>query len=493
MQTTEDLETCALLDELRNQPREGEWFEFKENMTNPEEIGEYMSALANGATLNEKPYGYLVWGIEDQTNKVVGTKFKPETEKVKSQPLEMWLVQHLTPKPEFQFKEIEYKGQRVVVLTIRAVTHMPVRWSNFAFIRLGANKTRLDRYPEKEKQLWLMCAQQSYEDQIVSERLSVDQILERIDYASYFELLKHPLPDRSSILDRLAKEKLVVECAGSKYEITALGGLLFAKSLDQIDTLRRKAIRVIIYKGQNKIETVKERTIDRGYATGFGALMQFINDQLPTNELIGQAFRTEQKMYPEIAMRELVANALLHQDLHSKGNGPLVEIFSDRVEITNPGIPLISTLRFIDEPPQSRNETMAALMRRLNMCEERGSGIDKVVFHVELFQLPAPEFLVTENHTKAVLFAYKPLKEMSKDDRIRACYQHACLCYVSNREMTNSTIRQRFGIEEQNAAIASRVIGDTVDAGLIRLYDPERSSRRHFRYVPFWASSTSAT
>ena len=197
-------------------------------------------------------------------------------------------------------------------------------------------------------------------------------------------------------------------------------------------------------------------------------------------------------MYPELAIRELVANALLHQDLHSKGNGPLFEIFADRIEITNPGIPLINTLRFIDEPPQSRNEAMASLMRRLNICEERGSGIDKVVFHVELFQLPAPEFLVTENHTKAILFAYKPLKDMSKDDKVRACYQHACLCYVSNLEMTNATLRKRFGIEDQNAALASRILGDTVDSGLIRPYDPSSTSRKHSRYVPYWTIGSNA-
>jgi predicted HTH transcriptional regulator len=123
------------------------------------------------------------------------------------------------------------------------------------------------------------------------------------------------------------------------------------------------------------------------------------------------------------------------------------------------------------------------------MCEERGSGIDKVVSYVELFQLPAPQFLVTENHTRTVLFAYKPLREMGKDHKIIACYQHACLCYVSNREMTNSSLRQRFGIDDQNAAIASRIIGDTVDSGLVRLHDLASTSRKHARYIPFWATS----
>ena len=84
-----------------------------------------------------------------------------------------------------------------------------------------------------------------------------------------------------------------------------------------------------------------------------------------------------------------MANALIHQDFSLTGTGPTVEIFADRIEVTNPGTPLIDTLRFIDEPPQSRNETLAATMRRLNICEERGSGIDKVISQVELYQLPA--------------------------------------------------------------------------------------------------------
>lgn len=117
-------------------------------------------------------------------------------------------------------------------------------------------------------------------------------------------------------------------------------------------------------------------------------------------------------MYPPLAIRELVANALIHQDFNLTGTGPMIEIFSDRIEITNPGVPLIDTLRFIDEPPISRNEILASLMRRLNICEERGSGIDKVIFQVEMFQLPAPDFQVTSNHTKAILYAPKDLAGM---------------------------------------------------------------------------------
>ena len=169
------------------------------------------------------------------------------------------------------------------------------------------------------------------------------------------------------------------------------------------------------------------------------------------------------------------------------GTGPMVEIFDTRIEITNPGVPLMDTLRFLDTPPQSRNEALASFLRRAGICEERGSGIDKVVFQTEFYQLPAPLFEVTQNHTRAVLFAHKPFAAMDKDDRLRACYLHACLQYVQRNRMTNTTLRKRFGIEAQNRAQVSRVISDAVDAKLIRPYDPSSGSRRHASYVPCWA------
>ena len=126
-------------------------------------------------------------------------------------------------------------------------------------------------------------------------------------------------------------------------------------------------------------------------------------------------------------------------------------------------------------------------MRRLNICEERGSGIDKVISQAELFQLPAPEFLSYENHTKAVMFAHRKLTEMDRQDKMRACYQHACLLHVSSQIMTNATLRKRFSIDEHNYAIASRIISDTIKVGWIKPQDPESTSRKHARYIPFWA------
>jgi ATP-dependent DNA helicase RecG len=125
-------------------------------------------------------------------------------------------------------------------------------------------------------------------------------------------------------------------------------------------------------------------------------------------------------------------------------------------------------------------------MRRIGVCEERGSGVDKVVFQTELYQLPAPLFETTEEHTRAVLFAYRELKDMDKVDRFRACYLHACLRYVQRDYMTNATLRERFGIDDKNSSMASRIIKDTIDAGLIRCHDETVGSKAR-KYLPWWA------
>lgn len=263
----------------------------------------------------------------------------------------------------------------------------------------------------------------------------------------YFDLLKIPYPtNRESVIEKFKSEKFVKE-VGGKWHITNLGAILFAKNIDEFDSLSRKAVRVIVYKGKNRVFTVREQIGCKGYAVGYEGLINWMNSQLPANEEIGKAFRKEARMYPEIAIRELVANTIIHQDFRETGTGPMIEIFDDRIEFTNPGLPLITTNRFIDEF-QSRNETLAAFMRRIGICEEKGSGIDKVIYHAELYQLPGPDFQTKEKHTKAIMYAFKELNDMDKNDKVRAAYQHACLCYVSNEKMTNQSLRNRFKIEE---------------------------------------------
>lgn len=268
-------------------------------------------------------------------------------------------------------------------------------------------------------------------------------------------------------LPRLVKEKILLEEPSAAYSITNLGALLFARDIRQFETIRRKTMRVIFYAGISRAaDRFMEKEGRRGYASGFRGLIGYLMSMLPRSEEIQKALRIELPMYPEDTLREVTANALVHQDFEIGGTGPLIEVFQDRMEITNPGAPLNDVQRLLDLPARSRNEKLAQLLKRVKICEERGTGIDKVLTSVEAFQLPAPEFQVAGDNLRVILYAPRPFEEMTKNDRIRACYQHAGLRYVSNRQMTNETLRARFQLSEKQAVQASRIISDALAAGL---------------------------
>src|SRR5690606_2030413 len=125
--------------------------------------------------------------------------------------------------------------------------------------------------------------------------------------------------------------------------------------------------------------------------------------------------------------------------------------------------------------------------RRMGFCEEKGSGMDKVIFENELYQLPPINVITDENRTRVTLYSYKKLNDLDKKEKVRACYQHACLKWVSNEKMTNQSLRERFQIEDRNYPIASKIIRDALDEKLIKDEDPESRSRKYASYLPYWA------
>lgn len=477
----------GLFHELRKQPKETEWIEFKHDNDDPEKIGEYLSALANSAALLGKINAYMLWGVENDSHAIVGTGFSPSRKKVGNEELESWLLHLLSPKINFYFYELTIDSLPVVLLKISAAFQHPVRFKNQDFIRVGSYKKRLQEHPEKERELWRVFDRTPFESEIAAENMLAEDVVRLLDYPSYFDLLNVPLPEtRDGILASLESDEMIARNVSGTWNVTNLGALLFAKKLSDFHGLKRKAIRVIVYRDNSRVETVREQEGSKGYACGFEGLISFVLNLLPTNEVIGQAIREEAPMFPALAIRELVANALIHQDFQQTGTGSMIEIFASHLEITNPGAPLIKVERFLDSPPKSRNEALASFMRRIGVCEERGSGVDKVVFQTEYYQLPAPVFEETSEHTRCVLFAHREFRNMDKQDRIRATYLHACLRYVQRDFMTNSSLRERFGIEEQNSAMASRIIKDALEAGEIRQFD-ESASRKYMKYVPSWA------
>lgn len=477
----------SLLKELCKLPSETPWLEFKRNNADPHEIGEYVAALSNSAALEGKSSAFMIWGVDDQSHQVVGTTFDPSKEKKGNEELESWLVRMLSPRLHFKFHKIDHDGKPVVMLEVPRAYGKPTSFSGKEMVRVGSNKKPLKDYSELERSLWRIFDKTPFEELPAVSDLTADDALSLLDYAAYFDLLDLPLPtDRDGILERLKEDNMLDRDEAGKWEVTNLGAILFARELQSFKGLARKAVRLIVYKGKGRLHTVREQEGRKGYASGFEGLIEYLSALLPRNEVIGKALREDVPMYPALAVRELIANALIHQDFSIGGAGPMVEIFDDRLEITNPGEPLVEIDRFLDSPPRSRNEALASFMRRVGICEERGSGVDKVVFETEFYQLPPPRWERPDGSLRVILFSHRELRSMDKQERVHACYLHACLKYVMREQMTNTSLRERFGIEPKNSATASRVIRDAVEARVIKPYDPEQS-KKNARYLPHWA------
>lgn len=475
------------LDALVRMDRETEWVEFK---TNPdwEKLGKYISALANSAALLDQECGYLVYGVDDQTHCIVGTDAHFFGAKHKQQEVESWLQQKLSPKTEFQaFEFSTAQGVPVLLFQIPAADHVPVKFDGVEWVRVGSYTKRLQEFPEKERKLWRSFDKKPFESHLAATMLNGDQVFELLSDAAYLRCMELQRPKtQEGLLERMVFDKLLVKEINGLYSITNLGAICFAQKLSSFPSLARKAFRIVKYAGDSRLYTEKEFLWDQGYAVDFEGLIRLIKALLPSREIIGEAFRREDSMYPEIIIRELVPNALIHQDFRISGSGPMLEIFQDRIEIFNPGRPLVDTARFIDSPPRSRNEALAQLMRRIYICEERGSGIDKVVAATEQAFLPAPEFEIISENFKVVLCARKAFKDYSTQEKEQICYQHCVLNYVNHKPMTNATLRQRFGIETKNSSQISRIIKDALSKRLIKLYDPDAGPRLR-RYIPYWA------
>jgi ATP-dependent DNA helicase RecG len=477
----------ALIDQLRAEPNETAWLEFKGNNTDPDMIGKRCSALSNAARIEGRDLAYMVWGIADQTHAVVGTDFNPDAKRAGNQGLPLWLANSLQPSIAFNFRAVSHPEGPVVLLEIPAATGAPVAFNGIPYIRIGSATPKLTDYPERYQRLIECLMPYRWEQGVARQYATGDEVLTLLDYSQYFRLTQQALPDnRAGIFDKLEADRLIVRDVGERWNVTNLGAVLFANRLSDFEaSLARKAVRFVAYSGKNRAAMVTHRLDgQKGYAVGFEGLVGYLNDLLPKNEHIGAALREAHPLFPALAIRELVANALIHQDMTVTGAGPQIELFEDRLEVSNPGAPLVNPDRMIDLPPRSRNEALAALMRRMRMCEEQGSGLDKVVEACEVYQLPPPLFRAADRSTQAVLYGPRSFADMTQDERVRACYFHAVLKFLSGDKMKNASLCARLGIAAKNAAQASAVISKTLNASLIRVADPEHPRAG---YVPHWA------
>lgn len=476
-----------IVEECLKLPDETDWVEFKENNFEYEQLWERLSWLSNAANLNWKDFGFLIYWIRDGSLEVVGTEFTPEKEKAHNAPLEFRISKDIQPEDIIiSIRTIQYQWKKLVIFIVPAAIHKPTTFKEKSFIRIGSSTTDLSDYPEREKKIWNNVYNKSFEKQIAISGLQKEEVFDLLDVDEYFKLIGSQKPDSlEEKLWVLVTEKIIKKTL-SRYEITNLWAILLAQNFDSFETLKRKWVRVVLYNGNDRSADTKILDGKRGYALAFEKLLQYIQTILPSYEKIIEGKRVLTNIYSSIAIREFVANALIHQDFSIKGTSVIIEIFSDRIEIANPGIPLVKLDRIIDCPPRSRNEDLASLMRRMKFCEELWTWMDKSIIDIEKKKLPSPDWFEVNGTMKVILYSSGNLWQLTKEDRIRASFQHCIIQYIERNYMTNSSFRERLGLPESQSSSVSRIIKDAQEKWFIKPFDPENKAPKHKKYVPYW-------
>ncbi len=476
-----------LVIELCKLPNETGWVEFKHNNCDPKMIGEDISALANSAVIADRSHAYMIWGIDDSTHEIIGTKLRLRQEKKGNQEIENWLRYMLSKNADFEMQSVDINGKHIEMLVISKAAGVPVTFEKVDYIRVGSYTKKIIEFPSLQTQLWDKLRHEQFEEIFAMINLQINDVVRFLKCDTYFDILNLPIPTSvDGYKHYLLEEGIIVKQDNGLFAITNLGAILFARKLSDFPRLGRKAIRIVQYEGKNRLTILKEDTTNEGYAVSFENTAKLVNNLLPAKEDINSIRRKSINMFPLPAIREAIANSLIHQDFFITGTGPIVEIFENRVEVTNPGTPLVDIMRIIDNPPKSRNEKLASLMRRLNMCEELGRGWDRMVISCELQQLPAPRIQIYQESTKVSLFSHLDFTNIPVEDKLWSTYLHACIKFTEGEALTNTSLRERFGVAETYAGSISRLIKEAVNEKLIRPVDPT-TAPRYMKYIPVWA------
>ena len=433
--------------------------------------------------------GFMIFGVDDKTALPIGVS--REKANLIVEKLSSLGRDGVDPLVNIDHSIETFRNKELLFIHIKESAVKPVHIAGKtiedSFIRSGGTTRKASRH--EIGALMLNSKNPTFEELHASKLLNEIEVITLLAYDVILELIKKPIPsDIKEIMHWLEEEKMIKNIDGKGYYITNFGALAAAKDLNKFDGLRRKAVRLIKYEGKTKTSGSIEYPGSKGYAIGFEGLIKFVKGLLPGSEVIKHALREETAIYPEIAIRELIANILIHQDFTIRGAGPMVEIFEDRIEFTNPGklLPSKNIDRLIRTTPESRNEILASAFRRYNICEERGSGFEKAVTAIELFGLPPLKFEEGENYFKVVMYSPKTFAKMSRKERIEACYQHSIIQYYGNGGFNNASLRKRFGMHDKQVSQISRLIKEAIDAGKIKSKDNEES-KKYSLYVPYWA------
>jgi len=404
-------ERIELIDRLRALPSETEWFEFKRNRQEPQAIGEYLSALSNGACLANQPRGYLVFGIDDASHAVVGTRFEPYSAKGKgNQDLLPWLASGLQPNPGFEVHAVAHPDGRVVLFEVGPALGEPVAFFGTPYVRVGASKTELRKHPEKARAIWTRGSDWSA---TVCKSASLDDLdPEAIAKAREQFIVKHP--SQAAEVAGWGDDTFLNKARLLKQgDVTNTALLLLGRP--ESATLLSPAVAKIswILKDADNRELDYEH-IGPPFLLAGDRLLKRIRNLIVRALPSGTLFPQEITQYDPWVIREALHNAIAHQDYRRHGRIVVVE-FPDRVLVTNVGDFLPGNVETVirQDAPQAlyRNPFLADAMVELNLIDTQGGGIKRMFETQRRRSFPLPDYDLSDPGQVSVSVAGRILDE----------------------------------------------------------------------------------
>ncbi len=391
--------------ELIQQPTEQEWLEFKHNFHNSEEIGQRISALANGACLAGKKFGYLVFGIEDTTHKIIGTTFSPKSKKAKgNEDLEHWLVRQISPKIHFTIHELQIEDQRVALFEIPAATNMPISFLNEVYIRIGSVTKSLKHYPDHSRKLWGSMAN-DWSAEICSGATIADLDSEAIRTARkvYLDKNKHLTKDLKEWDDLvfLNKAKITINGQITNTAIVLLG---LPESTHFISPAQAHITWIL--KGVDGFEKDYQH-FEPPFLLALDQVYNKIRNLNYRYMPSGTLFPDEVQQYDPYIIREALSNAIGHQDYRLGGRITVVEREDSTLVFQNSGDFIPKTIEnvLLQDAPEAnyRNQFLVNAMVNLNMMDTIGSGIKKMYQIQTKRYFPLPDYDLSNHKVRMKL------------------------------------------------------------------------------------------
>lgn len=469
----------SIIKDLVSYPNEEEWFEFKENWYQTDGIGEYISSLSNAAAMKGRPFGYLIWGVDNDTHAYTDTAFNYRRD-VDNEPLEHYLARYVTPDVNFEFKEGWINGKRVVALVIPAARKIPTAYKNVRYLRIGSSKVNLMKYPEREAALF----------RILNFGLpSIENTESQYQDLTFEQLFVYYGIKGITLNSRTFKKNLGLLTPDGKYN-------LLAQLLSDNPHI---PIRFSLFNGKTKASTM--------YAVrefGNMCLLMALDRVLDYGEVLNvpQADernrvveRKEVMLFNMDAFREAIINSFVHNHWVT-GNEPMFTVYEDRIEILSRGTlaPEQTIDGFFAGESVPVNMKLSEIFLQLHISEKSGRGVPKIieVYGREAFEFRQNSIVVTipfnrldlgsdtqvdtQVNTQVDTQVIPPVKTMVELDGISKKVISFCAEPKSTKEIT-----EYLGFKERKST--SKYLKYLLQSGRLAMTIPDKPNSSKQKYI----------